>query len=65
MEATIDHGSPTDSNEGYCVFEVSGTDNRNDVRAVQNAVLAGARTVNVDGVATTFPFFITRVLEAH
>jgi hypothetical protein len=25
MEATFDHGSPTDSNEGYCVFQVSGT----------------------------------------
>src|SRR5690349_6725444 len=63
MEATIDHGSPTDSNEGYCVFQVSGTGNRDDVRAVQNAVLAGTRSVD-DG-RTFFPFFITRVLEAH
>lgn len=61
VEATIDFGSPTDSNEGYCIFQVSGTGNRDDVRAVQNAVLAGTRTI--DG--TTFPFFITRVLEAH
>jgi hypothetical protein len=65
MEATVDHGTPVDSNEGYCVFQVSGTSNRDDVRAVQNAVLAGSRTVDVGGVATTFPFFITRVLEAH
>jgi hypothetical protein len=35
------------------------------VRAIQNAVLAGTRTVEVDGVATTFPIFIHRVLEAH
>ena len=63
MEATIDHGAPTDSNEGYCVFQVSGTDNRDDVRAVQNAVLSGMRSV--DGGQTFFPFFITRVLEAH
>jgi hypothetical protein len=65
MEATLDHGSPTDSNEGYCVFQISGTGNRDDVRAIQNAVLAGTRTVEVDGVATTFPIFIHRVLEAH
>jgi len=63
MEATIDHGAPTDSNEGYCVFQVSGTDNRDDVRAVQNAVLSGMRSV--DGGQTFFPFFITRVLEAR
>ena len=63
MEATIDHGAPTDSNEGYCVFQVSGTDNRDDVRAVQNAVLSGMRSV--DGGQTFFPFFITRALEAH
>jgi hypothetical protein len=63
MEATIDHGTPTDDNEGYCVFQVSGTSNRDDVRAVQNAVLAGTRSV--DGGQTFFPFFITRVLEAR
>jgi hypothetical protein len=62
-EATSDVGSPTDSNEGYCVFQVSGTNDRNDVRAIQNAVLAGTRSVD-DG-KTFFPFFITRVLEAH
>jgi hypothetical protein len=62
-EATNDVGSPTDSNEGYCVFHVSGTTNRDDVRAIQNAVLAGTRSV--DGGQTFFPFFITRVLEAH
>jgi len=63
LEATVDFGAPTDSNEGYCVFQVSGTGNRDDVRAVQNAVLAGKRSV--DGGMTFFPFFITRVLEAH
>lgn len=63
-EATIDIGAPTDDDkEGYCVFNVSGTRNRDDVRAVQNAVLAGTRSV--DGGKTTFPFFITRVLEAR
>jgi hypothetical protein len=63
-EATVDVGAPTDDDkEGYCVFQVSGTRNRDDVRAVQNAVLAGTRSV--DGGKTTFPFFITRVLEAH
>jgi len=62
-EATNDVGAPTDSNEGYCVFQVSGTSNRDDVRAIQNAVLAGTRSV--DGGQTFFPFFITRVLEAH
>ena len=64
MEATVDVGAPTDDDkEGYCVFEVSGTRSRDDVRAVQNAVLAGTRSV--DGGKTTFPFFITRVLEAR
>jgi hypothetical protein len=63
-EATIDIGAPTDDDkEGYCVFHVSGTGSRDDVRAVQNAVLAGTRSV--DGGKTTFPFFITRVLEAR
>ena len=63
-EATVDIGAPTDDDkEGYCVFHVSGTRDRNDVRAVQNAVLAGTRSV--DGGKTTFPFFITRVLEAR
>lgn len=65
-EATDDVGQPNDEDggkEGYCVFQVSGTDNRNDVRAVQNAVLSGTRSV--DGGKTFFPFFITRVLEAH
>ena len=67
-EATSDVGHPDDEDggtEGYCVFQVSGTNNPDDVRAVQNAVLAGMRTVDVKGIATTFPFFITRVLEAH
>jgi hypothetical protein len=67
-EATNDVGQPDDKDggtEGYCVFQVSGTTNPDDVRAVQNAVLAGMRTVDVKGIATTFPFFITRVLEAH
>jgi hypothetical protein len=63
-EATVDVGAPTDDDkEGYCVFQVSGTRNRDDVRAVQNAVLAEMRSV--DGGKTTFPFFITRVLEAR
>jgi hypothetical protein len=63
-EATVDVGAPTDDDkEGYCLFQVSGTRNRDDVRAVQNAVLAGTRSV--DGGKTTFPFFITRVLEAR
>jgi len=63
-EATVDIGSPIDDDkEGYCVFRVSGTRDRDDVRAVQNAVLAGMRSV--DNGKTTFPFFITRVLEAR
>jgi subtilase family serine protease len=63
MEATVDFGSPTESHEGYCVFQVSGTGNPDDVRAIQNAVLAGTRSVD-DG-KTFFPIFIHRVLEAH
>jgi hypothetical protein len=65
-EATDDVGQPNDQDggkEGYCVFQISGSSDRNDVRAVQNAVLAGTRSV--DGGKTFFPFFITRVLEAH
>jgi hypothetical protein len=65
-EATDDVGQPNDEDggkEGYCIFQVSGTANRDDVRAVQNAVLSGTRSV--DGGKTFFPFFITRVLEAH
>jgi hypothetical protein len=65
-EATDDVGQPNDQDggkEGYCVFQISGSSNRDDVRAVQNAVLAGTRSV--DGGKTFFPFFITRVLEAH
>jgi hypothetical protein len=40
-EATNDVGSPTASNEGYCVFHVLGTNNRDEVQAVQNAVSPG------------------------
>jgi hypothetical protein len=65
-EATDDVGQPNDEDggkEGYCVFQISGSSDRDDVRAVQNAVLAGTRSV--DGGKTFFPFFITRVLEAR
>jgi hypothetical protein len=33
-EATSDVGSPTDSNEGYCVFQVSGTSGRSRMRSL-------------------------------
>jgi|SRR5271165_939086 len=60
LEASNDHGAFTDpSSEGYCVFQISGTENPDDVRAV--LVSSTERTPPT----TPFPYFVTRVLEAR
>jgi hypothetical protein len=58
-----DFGKDNVANEAYCVVEVSGTGDRNDVRAALIANLA--KTFSLDGGATNNPTFISRVLEAH
>jgi hypothetical protein len=58
-----DFGTDNVPNEAYCVVEVSGTGDRNDVRAALIASLA--KTFSLDGGATNNPTFLTRVLEAH
>ena len=63
LEASLDLGQFTDpSSEGYCVFQLSGTRNRDDVRAVLVSNKATTQTLPDN---STFPYFITRVLEAH
>jgi hypothetical protein len=63
LEVSNDFGDFTaPASEGYCKFQVSGTDNPDDVRAVLIASTVAKRTT-ADG--TTFPYYITRVLEAH
>ena len=62
VEFSQDYGKLTDTNEGYCVFQVSGTGNRDDVRAILASARVAKQTT-ADGI--TFPFFATRVLEAH
>ena len=63
LEASLDLGQFTDpSSEGYCVFQVSGTGNRDDVRAVLVSNKATTQTLPDN---STFPYFITRALEAH
>ena len=64
LEASLDLGQFTDpSSEGYCVFQVSGTGNRDDVRAILVSNKATTQTLPDNG--GTFPYFITRALEAH
>jgi hypothetical protein len=63
LEASLDLGQFTDpSSEGYCVFQVSGTGNRDDVRAVLVSNKATTQTLPDNSI---FPYFITRALEAH
>jgi hypothetical protein len=63
LEASLDLGQFTDpSSEGYCVFQLSGTRNRDDVRAVLVSNKATTQTLPDN---STFPYFITRVIEAH
>jgi hypothetical protein len=63
LEASLDLGQFTDpSSEGYCAFQVSGTGNRDDVRAVLISNKATTQTLPDN---STFPYFITRTLEAH
>jgi hypothetical protein len=65
LEASLDLGQFTDpSSEGYCVFQVSGTGNRDDVRAVLVSNKATTQTLPPPD-NSIFPYFITRVLEAH
>jgi hypothetical protein len=47
----------------YCVIQVYGTDNRNDVRGILTANLA--RTFSLDGGATNIPVYVFREIEAH
>ena len=64
LEGSLDLGQFTDpSSEGYCVFQVSGTGNRDDVRAILVSNKATTQTLPDNG--GTFPYFITRALEAH
>jgi hypothetical protein len=75
IEASLDLGDFADpSSEGYCVFQVSGTGNRDDVRAVLVSNKVGTQptpppTQPQDGTSpypyTSFPYFITRALEAQ
>lgn len=75
LEASLDLGDfASPSSEGYCVFQVSGTGNRDDVRAVLVSNKVGTQptpppTQPQDGNSpysfTSFPYFITRVIEAH
>ena len=51
-------GSPNPT-DGYCKFEVSGTGDRNHVRAILGANLLR----NISG--TTTPIFLSRILEAR
>ena len=51
-------GSPNPT-DGYCKFEVSGTGDRNRVRAILGANLLR----NIPG--TTAPIFLSRILEAR
>jgi hypothetical protein len=53
----------TGSSEAYCVIQVSGTGDRNDVRAALNTALA--RTFKLPGDATNYPTFVFKVFEAH
>jgi hypothetical protein len=62
-EVSSDFGTSTGSNDAYCVIQVSGTGDRNDVRAALNTNLA--RTFSLDGGATSYPTFVFKVLEAH
>jgi hypothetical protein len=61
-EVSSDYHNFTDpSSEGYCVFQISGTGNRDDVRAVlvsSTERIAAPPTI-------PFSYFITRALEAH
>ena len=65
LEVTNDYGDSTLTSppaEGYCVFQVSGTGNRDDVRAALIASTVAQRATK-DG--TIFPYYVTRVLEAY
>ncbi len=63
MEVSNDFGTSTDANDAYCVIQVSGTGDRDDVRAALNTNIA--RTFSLDGGATTYPTFVAKVLEAR
>jgi hypothetical protein len=63
LEVSNDYGDFTASaSEGYCVLQVSGTGNRDDVRAALIGSTVAKRTT-ADG--TTFPYYVTRVLQAY
>ena len=55
---TPDPKTPTDA---YCVIQVSGTGDRNDIRGALSITLA--RTYTLGGV--TYTALLTRVFEAH
>jgi hypothetical protein len=57
-EASYDVDTSPMINDGYCVFEVLGTDDPRDIRADLNATLFHA---NADGTHT----FLSRALEAY
>lgn len=60
-ELSDNFGSNTVPLDAYCVIQVSGTNDRNDVRGALSITLA--RTYTLDGA--TNPALLTRVLEAH
>jgi hypothetical protein len=62
-EVSGDFGGSTEAHDAFCVVQVSGTGDRNDVRAALNTNLA--RTFSLDGGATNVPTFVFKVLEAH
>ena len=64
MEASEDFGTTTRaSSDAYCKFVVSGTSNRDDVRAVLNANRAS--TFTLPDSTTPIPFYVSRIVEAH
>jgi hypothetical protein len=66
-EVSGDFGDDTsisnDTYDAYCAIQVSGTENRNDVRAGLNTNVR--RTFSFDGGVTKYPTFVAKVLEAH
>jgi hypothetical protein len=63
-EVSNDYGLLTDLNEGYCEFQVFGTDDRDDVRAVLVTTRIAFETTAPPN-PIPFPAIFTRVLEAH
>jgi hypothetical protein len=65
-EVFADFGdATTGSSEAYCVIQVSGTHDRNDVRAALNTALARTFKLPNDPTNFNYPTFVFKVFEAH